>query len=161
MGLFLGLALCATFLLGPFKPSSGAITTVPWYDAVASVAGSAIGLYIFIFYPGIVNSLGEIIDRTGDSMASITMFLLAEASRRLIGWPLVIIAAMFHFLCAFRVYVFRADFYGKGWSVNRLATYLYLDATASSARLCRSARVSSWFSSSLARCFMSLAARSS
>jgi len=40
MGLFLGLALCATFLLVPFKPTSGR-NTIPWYDAVASVTGLA------------------------------------------------------------------------------------------------------------------------
>jgi TRAP-type uncharacterized transport system fused permease subunit len=52
---------------------------------------------------------------------------LAEASRRLVGWPLVIIAACFLFYALF-AYIFPGDFYGKGWTVSRLATYLYLDA---------------------------------
>ena len=60
MGLFLGLALCATFLLVPSSPAAGEIR-VPWYDAVASVTGLAIGLYVFIYYPDIVNSLGDIV----------------------------------------------------------------------------------------------------
>jgi TRAP-type uncharacterized transport system fused permease subunit len=53
--------------------------------------------------------------------------LLAEASRRLVGWPLVIIAGCF-LLYALFAFVFPGDFYGKGWSISRLATYLYLDA---------------------------------
>jgi TRAP transporter 4TM/12TM fusion protein len=39
----------------------------------------------------------------------------------------VVIAAAFVFY-AFFAYVFPGDFYGRGWSVGRLATYLYLDA---------------------------------
>ena len=125
MGLFLGLALCATFLLVPFKPGSGR-NTIPWYDAVASVTGLAIGLYVFIYYPDIVNSLGDIVTERV-ILGVVTIVLLAEATRRLIGWPLVIIAACFIFY-ALAAYIFPGDFYGKGWSVSRLGTYLYLDA---------------------------------
>jgi len=125
MGLFLGLALCATFLLVPFKPTSGR-NTIPWYDAVASVTGLAIGLYVFIYYPDIVNSLGDIVTERV-ILGVVTIVLLAEATRRLIGWPLVIIAACFIFY-ALVAYIFPGDFYGKGWSVSRLGTYLYLDA---------------------------------
>jgi TRAP transporter 4TM/12TM fusion protein len=57
----------------------------------------------------------------------LTVLLLAEGSRRLIGWPLVIIALVF-VLYALFAYVFPGDFYGRGWAVPRLATYLYLDA---------------------------------
>jgi TRAP transporter 4TM/12TM fusion protein len=60
-------------------------------------------------------------------LGCITILLLAEASRRLVGWPLVIIATCF-LLYALFAFVFPGDFYGKGWSISRLATYLYLDA---------------------------------
>jgi TRAP transporter 4TM/12TM fusion protein len=125
MGLFLGLALCATYLLIPASPGYGR-GTLPWYDALAAAAGLAVGLYVFIYYPSIVNSLGDI---SGERVAlgCVTILLLAEASRRLVGWPLVIIAACFLFYALF-AYIFPGDFYGKGWSINRLATYLYLDA---------------------------------
>ena len=89
-------------------------------------AGLVVGLYVFIQYPQLVNSLGEIsLDRV--VLGCITILLLAEACRRLVGWPLIIIAACFLFY-AFFAYLFPGDFYGRGWSVNRLATYLYLDA---------------------------------
>jgi TRAP transporter 4TM/12TM fusion protein len=125
MGLFLGLALCATFLLIPVKPKVGR-NTIPWYDLIAALAGLATGLYVFIYYPNIVNSLGDI-STERVILGGITIFLLAEATRRLIGWPLVIIAACFIFYGLF-AFIFPGDFYGKGWSINRLATYLYLDA---------------------------------
>ncbi len=125
MGLFLGLGLSATFILIPVKPSIGR-NAVPWYDIVAALAGFAVGLYIFIFYPSIVNSLGDIATERV-ILGCVTILLLAEASRRLVGWPLVIIASCFLFYAYF-AYIFPGDFYGKGWSINRLATYLYLDA---------------------------------
>jgi len=124
MGLFLGLALCATYLLIPAKPQHR--RHVPWYDFMAALAGMAVGLYVFIYYPSIVNSLGDIATERV-ILGLITILLLAEASRRLVGWPLVIIAACFVFYALF-AYIFPGDFYGKGWSINRLSTYLYLDA---------------------------------
>jgi TRAP transporter 4TM/12TM fusion protein len=125
MGLFLGLALCSTYLLIPAKPAP-ARRSFPWYDLVAALAGLTIGLYIFVYYPSIVNSLGDI-STERVVLGCVTVLLLAEASRRLVGWPLVIIAACFLVYALF-AYIFPGDFYGRGWSISRIATYLYLDA---------------------------------
>jgi TRAP transporter 4TM/12TM fusion protein len=125
MGLFLALALFATFLLIPVR-SGAKRDPVPWYDVIAAGAGLVVGLYVFFEYPRLVNTLGEI-TQEGVLLGWITILLLAEATRRLVGWPLVIIAAAFIFYALF-AYLFPGDFYGRGWSVSRLATYLYLDA---------------------------------
>jgi TRAP transporter 4TM/12TM fusion protein len=125
MGLFLALALFATFLLTPAKASAPG-NHVPWYDQIAAAAGLVIGLYVFFEYPNLVNTLGEITPGTV-ILGSVTVLLLAEACRRLVGWPLVIIAGSFVFYALF-AYVFPGDFYGRGWSISRLSTYLYLDA---------------------------------
>jgi TRAP transporter 4TM/12TM fusion protein len=125
MALFLGLALCATYLLIPATPRRGG-ERFPWYDLIAALASLTVGLYIFIFYPSIVNSLGDI-STERVVLGCMTILLLAEASRRLVGWPLVIIAAFFLIYALF-AYLFPGDFYGRGWSISRLATYLYLDA---------------------------------
>jgi hypothetical protein len=99
VGLFLALALCGTFLVVPAGRSES-YNRVPWYDLLASAAGLAVGLYIFIYYPKLVSSLGEIrLDKV--ILGSITVLLLLEASRRLVGWPLVIIAGFFSLLCLF------------------------------------------------------------
>ena len=125
MGLFLALSLFATFLLVPGRGVADR-AHVPWYDLIAAVAGLAVGLFVFVQYPKLVDTLGEI---STESMVlgSITVLLLAEGTRRLIGWPLVIIAICFVVYALF-AYIFPGDFYGRGWPVPRLATYLYLDA---------------------------------
>ena len=125
LGLFLALALCATFILIPAGRWDKS-HQVHWYDWLGALGGLVVGLYLFVQYPELANSLGDIsTDRV--ILGCITVLLLAEACRRLIGWPLVIIAACFLFY-AFFAYLFPGDFYGRGWSISRLATYLYLDA---------------------------------
>ena len=124
VGLFLGLALCATFLTVP-EGAGGARARVPWYDLIAAAIGLAIGLYVFIQYPKLVYSLGEIhLDRV--ILGCLTMLLLAEGCRRLVGWPLIIIVGAFLFYALFANY-FPGAFYGRGWSLSRLSTYLFLD----------------------------------
>jgi TRAP transporter 4TM/12TM fusion protein len=124
LGLFLALTVCATFLSVP-EGASGHRDRVPWYDLLAALGGLAVGLYVFINYPSFAYSLGEIHpDRV--IMGCVAVILLAEACRRLTGWSLVIIAVIFLFY-AFFAYLFPGPFYGRGVSVNRIATYLYLD----------------------------------
>ncbi len=125
LGLFLALALFATFLLIPVRANANP-DRVPWYDLIAAIAGLGVGLYVFVEYPALVDSLGEI-TQARVVLGTITVLLLAEATRRLVGLPLVIIAVAFVFYALF-AYLFPGDFYGRGWSVSRLATYLYLDA---------------------------------
>jgi TRAP transporter 4TM/12TM fusion protein len=124
IGLFLALSLGAIFLLIP--GSKRYVERIPWYDALAAAAGLFVGLYVFVKFPEISNSLGDIYTERV-ILGAITVILLAEACRRLVGWPLVIIASVFIFYALF-AYLFPGDFYGRGWSLGRLATYLYLDA---------------------------------
>ncbi|HKX49505.1 MAG TPA: TRAP transporter fused permease subunit [Candidatus Binatia bacterium] len=124
IGLFLALSLGAIFLLIP--GSKRHVQRIPWYDALAAALGLFVGLYVFVKFPEISNSLGDIYTERV-ILGAITVILLAEACRRLVGWPLVIIASVFIFY-AFFAYLFPGDFYGRGWSIGRLATYLYLDA---------------------------------
>jgi TRAP transporter 4TM/12TM fusion protein len=125
LGLFLALALFATFSLTPARASLSR-RRVPWYDQIVAVAALVPGLYIFFAYPSLVNATGEITWETV-ILGSLTILLLAEACRRLVGLPLVIIATAFISYALF-AYIFPGDFYGRGWSVGRLSTYLYLDA---------------------------------
>jgi TRAP transporter 4TM/12TM fusion protein len=124
IGLFLALSLGAIFLLIP--GSKRHVQRIPSYDWLAAALGLFVGLYVFVKFPEISNSLGDIYTERV-ILGTITVILLAEACRRLVGWPLVIIASVFIFY-AFFAYLFPGDFYGRGWSIGRLATYLYLDA---------------------------------
>jgi len=125
MGLFLALALFATFLLVPASKKHYA-KPVPWYDLLAAIGGAIAGLYIFVEYPTLVDTLGDITQERV-VLGTMIIVLLAEATRRLVGMPLVCIAVAF-LLYAMFAYIFPGDFYGRGWSIPRLATYLYLDA---------------------------------
>ena len=51
--------LCATFLLIPAGKWDKS-QRVHWYDWLGALAGLVVGLYIFVQYPQLVNSLGEI-----------------------------------------------------------------------------------------------------
>ena len=124
IGLFLALTLAAIFLLIPGSKRQS--QRIPWFDYTGAAAGLLVGLYIFVKFPEISNSLGDIYTERV-ILGTVTVILLAEACRRLVGWPLVIIAGIFIFY-AFFAYLFPGDFYGRGWSLGRLATYLYLDA---------------------------------
>jgi TRAP transporter 4TM/12TM fusion protein len=124
IGLFLALSLGAIFLLIPGSKRN--VQRIPWYDWLAAAFGLFVGLYVFVKFPEISNSLGDIYTERV-ILGAVTVILLAEACRRLVGWPLVIIASVFIFY-AFFAYLFPGDFYGRGWSIGRLATYLYLDA---------------------------------
>ena len=124
IGLFLALTLAAIFLLIPGSKRQS--QRIPWFDYAGAAAGLFVGLYIFVKFPEISNSLGDIYTERV-ILGTVTVILLAEACRRLVGWPLVIIAGIFIFY-AFFAYLFPGDFYGRGWSLGRLATYLYLDA---------------------------------
>src|SRR4026208_1513200 len=99
LGLFLALTLCATFLTVP-EGKGGHRDRVPWYDLLAALGGLMVGLYVFLYYPTFAYSLGEIhTDRV--IMGTVAVLLLAEACRRLTGWSLVIIAAIFLFYAFF------------------------------------------------------------
>jgi TRAP transporter 4TM/12TM fusion protein len=123
-GLVLGFVLCAAFLMIP-EGRNGHQDRVPWYDILAATAGLAIGLYLFIVYPKIANSIGEIYP-VRVILGCLTVILLAEACRRLVGWPLVIIVGCFISYALFADY-FPGQFYGRPVSVSRLSTYLFLD----------------------------------
>ncbi|HJU61037.1 MAG TPA: hypothetical protein VJ864_03255, partial [Candidatus Binatia bacterium] len=85
LGLFLALALCATFILIPAGRWDRS-HRVHWYDWLGALAGLVVGLYVFVEYPELANSLGDIsTDRV--ILGCITVLLLAEACRRLVGWP--------------------------------------------------------------------------
>ncbi len=159
MGLFLGLGLCATFILIPVKPSVGR-NAVPWYDIAAALAGFAVGFYIFIFYPSIVNSLGDIATERV-ILGCVTILLLAEASRRLVGWPLVIIASCFLLYALFRLCLSRrflwqglVDQSAGDLSISR-CQWDFRPGTAGGRQY------RALFSSSSAKCFTSSAAPSS
>ena len=126
LGLFLALGLGSIFLgvkAQQKEPGDG----VPWYDWLLAAGGFLIGLFVTILYPTIAYRLGVL---TPDRwiLGGLAVFLILEATRRIAGWGLVW-CALPCILYAKFAYLFPGLLYAKGSSWERIATYLYLDAS--------------------------------
>lgn len=127
MAVFLGIIMTLVPLLIPATKASPR-DKLPWYDAILSAIGFAIGLYVVIFYPDIVATSGLTpLDRT--ILGAIAVLFILESCRRLLGWALVAIVALF-ILYAHFSYLFPGPLYSRGVPWVRLANYLYLDPGA-------------------------------
>jgi TRAP transporter 4TM/12TM fusion protein len=124
LGVFLALILAGVFLSTPAGPKAP-LERVPWYDLLFAALGLVVGLYIAIQYPELVYTQAFV---TVDKwlLGGLAILLLLEATRRVIGWPLVIIAGTF-ILYAHFSYLLPGMLYARGQSWRRIATYLYLD----------------------------------
>lgn len=125
LGFFLGAVLSAIYL--NVIPSKGSPTDrLPWYDAVLAALGLLSGLYIAFFFPQ--RTLG-IKPPFEPYLGGLAILLILEATRRLLGWILVIIAGCFIFYAKY-AHLFPNVLYNYGVPLERLTTYLYLDANA-------------------------------
>ncbi len=126
LGLFLALALPAVFVtVKPDRRQAG--DRVPWYDWLFAIGGGVAGAYILVRYPSIAYQLG-VLSPDKVWLGALTVVLVLEATRRLVGWSLVILAVVFVLYARF-AYLLPGMLYAKGSSWERIATYLYLDAS--------------------------------
>lgn len=96
------------FILYPFASSKKRElpeNKVPWYDWILAVASAAPGIYIIMHYDQIMMRIQGVDDITMIQMVLGTMLilLLLEATRRVVGLPLVIVAL------AFVIYTYVCD----------------------------------------------------
>ncbi|MBO8128101.1 MAG: TRAP transporter permease [Peptococcaceae bacterium] len=116
-------ALMLTFLIFPLSKNMRQ-KGVPWYDVLLALAGLAVGAYIIINYR-------ELMMRGGDPLTidlvfgGICILLVLEATRRVVGKPLVILAILFLFFAYFGPYV-PEPFAHRGADVARIIDHLYL-----------------------------------
>jgi len=129
----LGFALLLAFLIFPVSRSKK-ITIV---DILISIIGTFCCLYIYFFYDQLVDrggillkiTLGEYIIPIELIIGSIGILLLLEATRRVIGIPLVIIAVCFLLFSYFGRYAPEIISHG-GLSLNRLVGFQWFDQEA-------------------------------
>ncbi|MFH1123030.1 MAG: TRAP transporter fused permease subunit [Pseudomonadota bacterium] len=127
LGFFLGLVIVSTFLIVPPSKRSSR-TSIPIYDIVFAALGLAVGIYIATFYPKIVNEMGKI-TTIQVLIGLVALLLVLEASRRLTGWALLIMALLF-FIYALFTDQFPGVLFGKATRWDRLINYCYLDSSA-------------------------------
>ncbi|WP_373894112.1 TRAP transporter permease [Virgibacillus sp. CBA3643] len=102
----LGFALTLVFLIFPYKKKLGQ-KNVPWYDMILALLGASTGIYIIMISSELVGKVGN--PNTMDTIMSfIALILVLEATRRVVGKPLVILAVLF------MLYAWLGDMYLPG-----------------------------------------------
>ena len=121
----LAFILSLTFLLFPFRPKGRTkADRVPLVDLLLAAGGAAVGIYIFWDYQEIVLRAG-MPSNVDLAVAFATILLVMEASRRIIGPPMAILATVFLAFAYFGPYL-PGMFAHKGYPVLDIAEYMYL-----------------------------------
>ncbi|MFC1867498.1 TRAP transporter permease [Thermodesulfobacteriota bacterium] len=124
LSLFLAFSLAVGFVhypLNPKKPGSLPLLVV---DLILAVLGFSFAIYIYVDY-------WEFIFRVGDPtnwdlfFGIVSIVLIFELTRRVVGWALLIIAFAFMAYCFFGQYL-PAPFSHGGYDVERIATTLFM-----------------------------------
>lgn len=125
LGFFLGLLLTLMFLILPPSPkySRGEL---PWYDLLFALLSLFIGCYILIFYPKLISTIGVLVPFRV-IVGIIALFLVIEGTRRVSGWPLVIIVLFFILYSRFG-YLLPGMLTIQKITWSRMVTQLFLGA---------------------------------
>ena len=119
----LAFAMFLAFLAWPAFPRSPR-DRVPVLDWVFALTGAFAGAYLLLFYtelstrPGQPNLMDVVVATAG-------MLLLLEATRRAVGWPMAVLAALFIFYAMAGPYMPEV-LQHKGASLNRLVSHMWL-----------------------------------
>jgi TRAP transporter 4TM/12TM fusion protein len=119
----LSFAITLCFLFYPFSKRSKR-KTIPAVDFVLAALACAVTIYVTVFYEQLVQRIGD--PTTVDLVTGVlTIVLILEASRRAVGWPLVIITGLFILYGFFGPYM-PGVLAHRGYSFRRIVDHLYL-----------------------------------
>ncbi|UCB48099.1 MAG: C4-dicarboxylate ABC transporter permease, partial [Deltaproteobacteria bacterium] len=124
LALFLAFSLAVGFVHYPLNPKRPGFLPFLVIDLILAVLGFSFALYIFFDY-------WEFIFRVGDPtnwdlfFGIISIVLIFELTRRVVGWPLLIIAFAFLAYCFLGQYL-PAPFSHRGYDLSRIATTLFM-----------------------------------
>ena len=119
----LGFALFLIFILYP-ATSKGAKNKLPWWDLLLGLAGAWVCTYIIINYERIVLDV-DLPSMVDYIHATATILLLLEATRRIVGTPIALVAVFFLCYALFGNYLPGMIGHG-GFSVKRILSHMYL-----------------------------------
>jgi len=94
LGLLVSLILSYAYLVLPMRKKKIKDPKVPWYDWALILVSLCGGLYVALFYPTLLLTIG-VIKTTTWVIGGALIIAILEATRRLTGWPLLIIVAIF------------------------------------------------------------------
>ena len=116
-------AITLCFLFYPFSKKSKR-KSIHFLDFVLAVVAGASVIYVTVFYEDLVKRIGD--PTSLDLAMGVTAILLVlEASRRAVGWPLVIITGLFVIYGLFGPY-FPGILAHRGYTFRRIVDHLYL-----------------------------------
>jgi TRAP transporter 4TM/12TM fusion protein len=124
LAVFLSLTLALTFIHYPLHPKKRDHWALLCIDLFLSLLSLLIGLYILIEYWDFIERVG--IPTQGDIVCGfIALFLILEATRRAVGWSLLIIVLCF-LLYTFVGHLLPLSLSHKGYGLERITTTLYM-----------------------------------
>lgn len=91
--LHVGMMLFLSFILYPVSGRTDR-KKLPFYDAVLALLSLCVPLYVWVDYPNIIARAG-IINTMDLVVGTVLVLLVMEASRRISGWPLTLLATTF------------------------------------------------------------------
>jgi TRAP transporter 4TM/12TM fusion protein len=121
------IGMTAVFLSVPARSGDNDAKT-PWYDYCMVALSLGVGGFVLFYYHVLRDDLG-LLSPERVTLGTITVFLVLEATRRIAGWALVILALALMFYALFSE--FFPGFLNMpttGW--DRLTVYMYLDNNA-------------------------------
>ena len=126
LGLFFALAMTSIFVTVKARVGDPD-DVIPWFDWILAAASVIVGGFVTVMYPSIAYRLAMLSPERW-LLGGAAIFLILEATRRLVGWALVWITVPI-VLYANLAYLFPGILNAKGSSWQRIATYLYLDSS--------------------------------
>ena len=119
----LGFVLSLVYLLYPAK-SGADLKKLPWYDVLLALLGALVCAYIVWNYDVIVLEAGppEDLDLIFGGLA---IALVLEATRRIVGLPIALVAFIFLIYAKFGAYI-PGMLGHRGFSVSRIVGHMYL-----------------------------------
>ena len=124
LSIFFALSIALTFLRYPLFPARPIGWITLCFDLVLAGLAIATGLYVFIDYWEFIFRVG--IPTQWDILFSLLAVLLTlESTRRVVGWPLPIIAGIF-LLYTFTGQYLPEPFTHRGYDIARITTTLFM-----------------------------------
>ena len=124
LSLFLAFSLAVGFVHYPLHPKRPGFLPLLVVDLILAALGFSFAIYIYFDYWEFIFRVGE---PTGWDMffGIISIVLIFELTRRVVGWPLLIIAFAFLAYCVFGQFL-PAPFSHRGYDLERIATTLFM-----------------------------------
>lgn len=119
----LGFVLTLIYLLYPAR-ADGDRHKLVWYDVILALAGAAVCVYIIWNYDTIVMEAD--VPGTWDFiMGGLAILLVLEATRRIVGLPIALVALVFLLYAKFGAYI-PGMLGHRGFSFSRIISHMYL-----------------------------------